>query len=324
MRSARLELALQSGVVVLPAQGDILVLRPQTGDDLSSLPQAQVIVQTGFKPDYDYFAQQGYRMGGEGPFALAIVCLPRAKAEARAMLAQVRGAGVIVVDGQKTDGIDTILKDCKALGLEVGTALAKAHGKLAVVTPGPALAAWAAGPLTIEGGFQTLPGVFSADAPDQGSMLLAAALPAKLGARVADLGAGWGYLSRAILARDGVKTLDLVEAEADALACAKVNITDPRAQFYWADATTYKGKTQWDTVVMNPPFHQGRAAEPSLGMGFIKAAHRGLAASGSLVMVANRHLPYEKLLVTLFKQVEEVGGDKSFHVLRAALPIRAK
>jgi 16S rRNA (guanine1207-N2)-methyltransferase len=324
MRSARLELALHSGALVLPQSGDILVLRPQLGDDLSSLPKAQVVVKTGFKPDYDYFAAQGYRMEGDGPFAMAVVCMPRAKAEARMMLAQVRDAGVIVVDGQKTDGIDTILKDCKALGLHVGEALAKAHGKLAVITPGDALAAWAAGPMMIEGGFQTLPGVFSADAPDQGSMLLAAALPAKLGGRVADMGAGWGYLSRAILGRDGVKTLDLIEADADALACARVNITDPRAQFYWADATTYKGKTQWDTVVMNPPFHAGRSAEPSLGMGFIKAAHRGLAASGSLMLVANRHLPYEKLLVTLFKQVEEVGGDKSFRVLRAALPIRAK
>ena len=57
----------------------------------------------------------------------------------------------------------------------------------------------------IEGGFTTVPGVFSADAPDRGSVLLAAALPAKLPARVADLGAGWGYLSRAILARDGVQ-----------------------------------------------------------------------------------------------------------------------
>ena len=34
-------------------------------------------------------------------------------------------------------------------------------------------------------------------APDRGSALLAAALPAKLGGKVVDLGAGWGYLSRA-------------------------------------------------------------------------------------------------------------------------------
>ena len=322
MRSARLELALHSGALVLPAQGDIVVLRPRAGDDLSALPQGRVVVKTGFKPDHDYFAAQGYRSEGVG--RVAIVCVPRAKAEARALMAEAAGADLIVVDGQKTDGVEALLKDCKALGLAVGEALSKAHGKLALVTPGPELAAWAAKPAQVEGGFQTLPAVFSADGPDRGSVLLAAALPAKLGARVADLGAGWGYLSRAILARDGVKELDLVEAEADALACARVNIPDARAKFHWADATTFKPARFWDTVVMNPPFHTAREADAGLGMAFITAAQRGLSPSGSLWMVANRHLPYDKLLTSLFKQVEEIGTDPAFRVTRASYPIRAR
>ena len=322
MRSARLEMALQSGALVLPAMGDIVVLRPRAGDDLSALPQDRVVVKTGFKPDHDYFAAQGYRMEGAG--TLAIVCVPRAKAEARALMADAAGADLIVVDGQKTDGVETLLKDCKALGLAVGEALSKAHGKLAVVKPGPALQEWAAKPMLVEGDFQTLPAVFSADGPDRGSVLLAAALPAKLGARVADLGAGWGYLSRVILTRDGVKELDLVEAEAEALDCARVNIPDARAKFHWADATTFKPTRFWDSVVMNPPFHTAREADAGLGMAFIKAAQKGLSPSGSLWMVANRHLPYDKLLATLFKQVEEIGGDKAFRVTRASYPIRTR
>ena len=90
---------------------------------------------------------------------------------------------MIVVDGQKTDGVDTALKDCRALGLGVGEALAKAHGKLALVTPAPSLRDWAARPMQIDDGFTTLPGVFSAEHADRGSVLLAAALPAKLPAR---------------------------------------------------------------------------------------------------------------------------------------------
>ena len=141
---------------------------------------------------------------------------------------------------------------------------------------------------------------------------------------VADLGAGWGYLSRAILARDGVKSLELIEAEAVALDCARANIVDPRATFVWADAISYRSPKLWDLVVMNPPFHAGREAEASLGMGFIKAAHRGLANSGQLLMVANRHLPYEPLLKSLFKQVETLGSDSAFRVTRAAYPVRSK
>lgn len=172
------------------------MLRPRAGDDLSALPKDRVVVLTGFKPDYDHFAAKGYRMEAGAPAALALVCLPRARAEARAQLARAAAllapGGMIVVDGQKTDGVDTALKDCRALGLGVGEFVAKAHGKLALVTPAPSLQAWQAQAEQIEGGFTTLPGVFSADQPDRGSVLLAAALPAKLPARVADLGAGWG------------------------------------------------------------------------------------------------------------------------------------
>jgi 16S rRNA (guanine1207-N2)-methyltransferase len=321
MRSARLELALESGLLRLPLAGDIVVMRPRAGDDLSALPQERVVVQTGFKPDHDYFAVQGYRSSGEA--GLAIVCVPRSKPQARAMMAAARGAAAIVVDGQKTDGVESLLKDCKGLGLQISEVLSKAHGKLAVVTPSERLAEWAAVPAEVDG-FQTVPGVFSADGPDRGSVLLAAALPAKLGARVADLGAGWGYLSRAILTRAGVVSLDLIEAEALALDCARVNVIDARAQFIWADATAYKTTKPWDSVVMNPPFHAGREAEASLGMGFIKAAHRGLLPSGQLFMVANRHLPYDKLLVSLFKQVEVIASDSAFTVTRAAYPIRGK
>ncbi len=53
-------------------------------------------------------------------------------------------------------------------------------------------------------------------------------LPAQLPARMADLGAGWGYLSRAVLDRPGVTSLDVIEAEALALDCAKANLPDPR------------------------------------------------------------------------------------------------
>lgn len=324
MRSARLDLALSSGALSLPPEGDILVMRPRAGDDLSALPKVQVVVQTGFKPDFDYFAAQGYRTEAQGKPALAIVCLPRAKAEARAMLAAASHAAMIVVDGQKTDGVDTALKDLRGLGLSVAEPVSKAHGKLARVTPAAILADWAAAPREVAEGFMTLPSVFSADGPDRGSMLLAAALPAKLPARVADLGAGWGYLSRAILAREGVKELELIEAEADALTCARLNVQDARAQFIWADAVARKPRKPWDAVVMNPPFHAGREAEASLGMGFIHAAHRGLMPSGSLWMVANKHLPYDKLLATLFKQVEVIGGDSAFRVTRASYPIRGR
>ena len=122
-------------------------------------------------------------------------------------MALVRPGGPVWVDGAKTDGIDSMLRDLRA-HLPVGETLAKAHGKIARLSAGPGLPeGWAATDLHPAPGFVTRPGVFSAETVDRGSALLAAALPPKLPARVAHLGAGWGWLSVQVLARGGVAAL---------------------------------------------------------------------------------------------------------------------
>jgi 16S rRNA (guanine1207-N2)-methyltransferase len=318
-------LALETGALDLPSEGRIAVYRPRIGDDLSDLPRDRVVVLTGFKPDHDHFAVR-HSVAPSAPYAAAIVCLPRSREAARALIAQaaaeVAPGGRIAVDGQKTDGIDTALKDLRGR-VDLSESLSKAHGKLASFQAGPDLSDWLAKPHLVNG-FQTLPGIFSADGPDRGSALLAATLPVKLGGKVADLGAGWGFLAAEILQRPGVKKLDLVEAEADALDCARVNVTDPRARFHWADATTWRPETLLDVVVMNPPFHKGREADPALGAEFIRAARRMLAPSGELWLVANRHLPYDAVLTDCFLEIRDVVTDGGFRVIHAIKPKRAK
>lgn len=320
-------MALDSGAWVLPASGDIAVYRPAIGDDLQALPKARVVVLTGFRPDHDHFAGLGYRVALTGQAGAALICVPRAKPQARALLAEacqaLRPGAVMAVDGQKTDGVEAVLKDCRALGLELGETVTKGHGRLATVPADGRLLAWAAQDHVVDG-FVTRPGVFSADGPDHGSVMLAGALPADLKGRVGDLGAGWGYLSRSVLARAGVTHLDVVEAEAVALDCARRNVVEARAQFHWADARSFRPEKLWSAVVMNPPFHNGRAADPALGLAFIRAAQKGLAPDGVLWMVANRHLPYEPALRDLFRVVEVVAADGSFAVTRAAYPVRTK
>lgn len=326
MRSTRLELALDTGAIALPPEGRIAVFRPRAGDDLSALPKAQVQVITGFRPDHDHFAGLGYACttAPEGSYAAALICVPRARAEARALVAtacaHLPPGAPVILDGQKTDGIDTLLKDLRPR-VDLGEALAKAHGKIAAFPSGPDLSDWSARPQQVDG-FTTLPGVFSADGPDRGSILLAEALPAKFPSRVVDLGAGWGYLSRAILARDGVKELHLVEADHAALDCARLNIADPRAHFHWADARLWQVPHLAGAVVCNPPFHTGREADPGLGLAFLRAAAKMLAPDGTLWLVANRHLPYDPALRAAFREVEEIGGDGAFRLVRASYPSR--
>jgi 16S rRNA (guanine1207-N2)-methyltransferase len=229
------------------------------------------------------------------------------------------------VDGQKTDGIDGILKDLRRLGLEVA-ATSKAHGKcLAFRSPGArAFRQWEPVPRSPAPGFAVPPGVFSADGIDPASALLAAQLPVKLSGRIGDLGAGWGWLSAEVLKRPDVTECHLVEAEFAAIEAARQAIADPRAVFHWADATTFRLPRPLDGIVMNPPFHEGRQAEPALGQAFIRAAAAMLAPHGRLWMVANRQLPYERTLADCFREVEEAPGDGRFKVLFAAHPKRLR
>ena len=330
MLGDRLPLALSGEGPILPETGRIAVFAPRAGADLSALPKDRVQVLTGFRPDHAAFVAAGYdcALVPEGAYAAALVCLPRAKAQGRALIAAACAAvgpgAPVIVDGQKTDGVESMLRELRA-HVAVGAVLSKAHGKIFWFEAAPLPADWSArGPQPVEGGFVTAEGVFSADGIDPASRLLADSLPDKIGAHVVDLGAGWGYLAARLLARDTVRTIDLVEADHAALDCARLNVTDPRARFHWADATLWRPEAAVDAVVMNPPFHTGRSADPDLGRAFIANAAAMLTPQGRLWMVANRHLPYEAALAQHFTDVTELAGDNRFKILTAARPIRAR
>jgi 16S rRNA (guanine1207-N2)-methyltransferase len=324
----RLSLALEGGLA-LPESARIAVFAPTPDSDLSPLAADMCHIITGDKPARDQFAALGYacNTAPEGRYGAALVCLPRAKDHARALIAEAASVtdGPVIVDGQKTDGIESALKACRARSACHGP-INKAHGKLFWMDPAPQMDDWRTGPpRDIGDGFVTAPGVFSADGIDPASRALADNLPEGLGAHVIDLGAGWGYLSHRALERSKIKHIDLIEADHAALACARLNVTDVRAHLHWEDALRWRPDTAADTVLMNPPFHTGRSADPALGRAFIAAAADMLKPSGHLWMVANRHLAYERTLAVHFAEVAEApGGDTRFKLLHARRPLRKK
>jgi len=336
MATHRLSAALASGAARLPLSGEILALNPVDPLALSGVPLDRLLAVQPMRPDHDALASAGIAVAPVAPtdarragFSGAIVFMARARASARAEIARavrLTAGGPVVVDGQKADGVDSMLRDLRRRG-EVGEVLSKAHGKTFTLVPDPD-ADWsdweaAASPVSAGNGLLTAAGAFSADGPDPASVALAGALPVHLRGRVADLGAGWGYLSRAILDRPDVAEVHLVEADHSVLALARAGLGhDSRAHFHWADATRFHDARGFDAVVSNPPFHRGRTADPGLGRAFIRAAAHVLRPSGALYLVANRHLPYEGELSECFAEVAPLAADLHgpFKLIRATRP----
>jgi 16S rRNA (guanine1207-N2)-methyltransferase len=303
-----------------------LMVGPQGDCDFAGLPPERLTIAQPHQPQHDQLRARGLKVGPaiEGKdYAGAIVFLPRSRPEALRSIAEatraVEPGAPVLVDGQKTDGVDSILKLCRDR-LAVSGPVVKAHGKLFGFRSAPVFDDWLADDWPMVGKFHTAPGLFSADGIDPASAALAVALPGKLAGHVVDLGAGWGYLADAVLTRPEVITVDLVEADHRAIEAARRNITDPRARFHWADATRWEPSEKADIVVTNPPFHTGREANPALGRAFIATAARILKPRGTLWLVANRHLPYESALAELFREVREMAGTPAFKIIGATRP----
>ena len=314
---ARLTLAFDTGLA--RGDGPVALLHPPVGFDLAGLP-TPLIIQPHVALNAAWH-NQGFACDVVLPdrrFALAVVCCTRSKHQTADLIAQAAAcADIVVVDGQKIDGVDSHYKTLRKLTRVKGM-ITKAHGRLFWFA-GMQLPSLRAVDQNFRG-FITQSGVFSAGAVDSASALLAEALPEHLAGDVLDLGAGWGYLSAEIVKRVGVTRLDLVEADYFALDCAKRNLCDPRAKFHWADARDWTGV--YDAVVMNPPFHTGREGDPELGRAFITAARSCLRPKGTLYMVANRHLPYETTLEQCFAKVLELPGNGRFKLFQASRPKR--
>lgn len=295
---------------------------------------ARLALQQGFRPVFRQLETGGHAVAplaeGEG-YDLVLVLAGRHRSQNELWvceaLRRARPGGMIVIAGGKTEGGASLRKRMAGI-LPIDDHASKNHGVVFWLTRPDDVAQIVARleaenpPTTVEGGFLTLPGVFSQDHVDEGSRLLADNLPIGLKGQAADFGAGWGYLAARLVERaPDIRAIDLFEASHPSCMAATENMarlasgTDCRV--LWHDLLAEPVERRYDVIVMNPPFHQGRAAEPSIGEGMIRAASRGLKPGGKLFMVANRQLPYEPVLAGNFARSGELLRDTRFKVLWA-------
>ncbi|HET7126123.1 MAG TPA: class I SAM-dependent methyltransferase [Lysobacter sp.] len=328
------------GALRWPAEG-ALFLRAREGAALHAIGARGFSATQPFKPEAGKLERLGVELQDEDAlperaFPLVLVLPPRQREEARALLAKACAAcapgGIVVAAVANDEGAKSREADLKRIAGDL-VVQSKHHCRVFHAMPGAAFDAalvesWKSmdAPRRIAsdgvpgGSFLTRPGVFAWDRVDAASELLAAHLPPELHGRVADFGAGWGYLGLQVLARcPRATSLDLYEADARSLDLARGNLRDARVPvgFHWHDvANGVAGR--FDAIVCNPPFHAlGRGERPDIGRAFIAAAANALNPGGVLWLVANRHLPYEEALSGGFASVRIAAQQGGFKIVEA-------
>ena len=171
-------------------------------------------------------------------------------------------------------------------------------------------------------GYYTRSDMFSPKEIDKGSQKLVSVFSTKLYGEVADLGAGWGYLSKeALRLNNKITRITLFENNYSAYLASKKNIDDERATFRWASIDNIRNlRLRFNHVICNPPFHSGRQKDIELLKSFIFYSSRLINPRGSVWMVFVSGVYFENELKEHFDNIKLLYKDKHYFVCQLLKP----
>ncbi len=171
--------------------------------------------------------------------------------------------------------------------------------------------------------FFSKPGQFGWDKIDQGSQYLAGhfseCFAHKAPGSVLDLGCGYGYLALQVSRFKPEKIL-ATDNNAAALASCRYNFSRNGVDrgSVVADNCARSVQETFDTIICNPPFHQGFSTSGEMTDRFLEQTRRLLKSSGQALFVVNQFVPLEQKAAGFFRQVEIFARNKSFKLIRLA------
>ena len=170
---------------------------------------------------------------------------------------------------------------------------------------------------------ETIPGTFSGGELDAGTMELMTAIEGyNIGRRVLDMCCGSGVIGAMLARHEPDSSVTLVDTHACAIESAARTLTLNQLR----NASTHPSdwfsdvSGRFDTIVCNPPFHQGVATDMTMASSVIRGAPEFLETKGELWLVANRFLPYLDELHAVFGSVVIARETRRFRVYRCSLP----
>ena len=169
----------------------------------------------------------------------------------------------------------------------------------------------------------TLPGVFASGHLDAGSRLLLQTLIAaqsslpRTGALL-DYGCGCGVL--AAVAHRLLPNLKVtaVDTDAWALAAARKTLSESEQISVQPSASASDISGSYELIISNPPFHRQFQHTTTITASFLQQLPQLLSRHGQCWLVANRFLPYERMLTDTGMGYEQVAATPEFKVVRIA------
>lgn len=168
-----------------------------------------------------------------------------------------------------------------------------------------------------------VPGVFSYQRPDPGTLLLLEGasdilLDLSRDSTVLDLGCGSGIIA-VYMALLGFGRVTASDISAEALSVTSKNASQSNV---WHSITTIaanmlEGLGSYDLILTNPPFHEGLAKNTAAVAAMFDSFDSHLNAGGRLILVENNFLQYEKTLAQQGRDVQVLDKNSKYTVIMA-------